>query len=156
MYATDAHIAVRAKIKAFTDFDDDEIKLLDGKFIHRAKFKTLFDASYLKVEAEGLLDVSSDILYKFSRFEGKYVSINKLLDERLAQPSFAFDVIGLNPNLLYKLHKCMIPFGEYAGGLHLHFADNNKNKLVPAAIIAKHPDHDFKDLVGLIMPIALK
>jgi hypothetical protein len=159
MFATDAHIAVRAKIKTFTnfDFDDDEIKMLDGKFIHRTKFKTIYNATMVKVERDGILSIGDDILYKFTKQDGKYPNLDKLLNERLQKESCAHSLIGLNPKFLDTLHKAMTPYGEVRFGLHLHFAKTKEAALerdrVPAPIIVKHPDYDFSDLVGLIMPV---
>ena len=40
-YATDCHILVRARLTDISNFDEQELSLLDGKFIHGNFFKEI-------------------------------------------------------------------------------------------------------------------
>ncbi len=58
MYATNAFMAVRASIKEHTGFNEDEIKLLNGKQISAANFLKLYSCGVLFVRENGIEDGS--------------------------------------------------------------------------------------------------
>ncbi len=69
MYATNAFMAVRASIKEHTGFNEDEIKLLNGKQISAANFLKLYSCGVLFVRENGIEDTSNGVLYKFKESE---------------------------------------------------------------------------------------
>lgn len=149
MYATDAHIGVRANIREYTDFDEGEIKVLNGKFIHKKKFATLFKLQHLQITEDGILDVFEGVLYQWSKFNGPYVALGKNLEKHLSTEHSPIPKIGLDYKLLHRLGMAMEYRYENIHSLHLDFVSDAK------AILVTKPDVSTDNLVGIIMPVRL-
>lgn len=65
-YATDSHILVKARLTDISDFDEQDLALLDGKFIHANNFKKI-----VKSKGEELI-TSEAIVVKETEYEVAY------------------------------------------------------------------------------------
>lgn len=54
-YATDAHILVRARLTDISDFDEPDLALLEGKYIHGNNFKKI-------VKSKGVINITEDFI----------------------------------------------------------------------------------------------
>ena len=65
-YATDSHILVRARLTDISNFDEQDLLLLDGKFIHADNFKKI-------VGSKGEVSITSDaIVVKEAEYQVAY------------------------------------------------------------------------------------
>ncbi len=147
MYATNAHLAIKAKIDKFSTFSPDEIKLLDGKLIKSTSFKNIFNADTVKVSESGFFDVENDIEYKFTKMNIKFPDINKIFNERLTQVELPLGKIGLNSFFLNQLSRSMQGYRDSLNHLHLSFCGQTK------AFLVEHPHYTKEELCGIIMPV---
>ena len=152
MYATDAHIAVRAMVSAFSDFDEKEIALLDGKFISREKFKRIFASSLVQVIDEGILCCQYNILYKWERDTGmKYPNIDAVLRPRLdvdEAEAEAVKKIGLNPDFLQTISRTLMHREKLSYLSPILYFNGTKKP-----IMLLHPHHKKSELAGILMPV---
>jgi len=65
-YATDSHILVKARLTDISDFDEQDLALLDGKCIHANNFKKI-------VKSKGEVSITTDaIVVKEAEYEVTY------------------------------------------------------------------------------------
>ena len=65
-YATDAHILVKARLTDISDFDEQDLALLDGKCIHANNYKKI-------VKSKGEVSITTDaIVVKETEYEVAY------------------------------------------------------------------------------------
>lgn len=144
-YATNAHIAIRAKVEAISDgLEQSEIDKLDGKYIYKAKFEKILKAEIIEITDEGVKDTTSGILYFFDKRDEKYPNVDAVIPRD--KSDFKGTVrIGMNGNLLTKLNKA---FGNPS---HLVMNFNTENE----GVIVEHPEIKSEDFKAIIMPITL-
>lgn len=106
VYATDAHMLVRAKIRDISTFTDEEIALLEGKSIHANLLKKIYSHHFVEIKEDGF-HASDDkqgweIVYLFN--DEKSAPTPPNFEYILSKSEHAeLDKIGLNANLLSKL-----------------------------------------------------
>jgi DNA polymerase III sliding clamp (beta) subunit (PCNA family) len=147
MFATDAYLGIKASIKYFTDFSEDEIKLLDGKMLTKKTFAVLTKSKWIEVKEDGIHCMENNILYFWSKEEGKYPDLNKMIEQTFSNERTPLREIGLNPEYLSKLNKAM----KYGSGgynqMKLSFSGSMK------AIAVTMTENPIENIKGLIMPI---
>lgn len=141
-YATNAHILVRSKISEISDFDSDEIELLNGKQIHNKLFAQLIQNNWVEIDDRGF--VSSDdgnvVIYQL-RDDIKPYNWLAVLDGDVKKE--AISRVGLSAKLLETLARAM----GVSEGIELNFSTQN------GRIIVHQKGCGTPDVTGLIMPI---
>jgi len=150
LYCTDAHIMIKQKIDLH-GFDEDEIKFMEGKMIHRESFKELLKHKYVKVTKEGfeaIIDSENSILFKFSTRQDDFVAkMQKTLTEFKWEK---IDEIGFNYKFLSRLSDCFINPMANHGSICLQFqAANRAIRVVPNDSLA------VEDQFGILMPVII-
>lgn len=150
MYATDARVAVKAKVSEFTDFDEAEIAILNGRLIDAQIFKILYKTPFLEVTKDGILDKEKSILYMFKDNGFKYPNVDAVIpmwDEHLSNDA-KVNRMGLNPKKLNQLFSIM-GHPNSTDMLKLSFHGPNK------AILVENTGYNYRELVGVLMPVML-
>lgn len=106
VYATDAHMLVRAKITDISNFTDEEVALLEGKSIHAKLLKSVYSHNFVEVKADGFHASDEkqgwEIVYLFN--DEKTAPTPPNFEVILSKSEHAeLDKIGLKANLLSKL-----------------------------------------------------
>lgn len=144
MIATDAHVLIKAKTSVFTDFSEDEIQHLEGKFVHRDTFAKLLKVKMIEVDESGFKDLATKDLYNFSVPQGKYPNVESVMPGINTKE---IDCIGLLPNNINPLFKIMST-SDFST-LRLSFFEKNKAIKVTSEL------HNPSDIIGVIMPSML-
>lgn len=152
IYATDARIAVRARLTDVCNLADNEIALLDGKLIPSKTFKELQKASAIEVTADGIVvkDDFKTVTYAvFSEGEAsdygfKFPNVEAIISGNESKV-LRVERIGISTARLSRLAKAI-------GADNTHCAlgftgDNN-------AVIVRGSDKDV-DVIGILMPVLI-
>lgn len=141
--ATNAHLIVRLNLSAYSNLDEETIKRLSGKMIHRDVWEAILDASVITVEDDILhveqggikadYDITCDL--KFPDYDAIIRSVaNSIFDKK----SF----ICFNPKLIAIAQK-IFP----SDNLIMRFYENHEMMLL-------FPSGDAKGFIG-IMPLKI-
>jgi hypothetical protein len=147
VYATDAHILLKQNLKAHA-FTDDEIELMNGKFLHAAAFNEVYRYDSVTVTEQGFICRKGPVktIVEFTPFDGKYPDADAVIPTGPVSP---IDSIGLNMALIKKVEQLTL---SYTKNVKAHFRGKNK------AIIFTPIDSDDlepnADLI-LLMPVAI-
>lgn len=104
-YASNEHIAIKNGISEISNFDPDEIEILDGKAIKGKIYSELLKEHAVNINASGFHCFTKGVEkhYPFS-VPGKVPDIERVFTETGLEP---LDVVGLNPVLLETLQKAL-------------------------------------------------
>lgn len=145
VYATDAHMLVRAKIADISGFPEDQIALLDGKAIHAKALKKLYAHKHVEIREDGFHAIEEggmiEIVYKFAPDGLKRINFEAVLSK---QERADVGKIGMKAELLHKLTSAM----DCTDRTRLDFAGEG------GAIYVEPVDKDI-DIKGLVMPILI-
>ena len=145
VYATDAHMLVRAKIADISGFPEDQIALLDGKAIHAKALEKLYAHKNVEIREDGFHAIEEngmiEIVYKFAPDGLKRVDFEAVLSKKERA-----DVgkIGVNAEFLHKLTRAM----NCTDRTRLEFAGSS------GAIYVQPIESDI-DIKGLVMPVII-
>lgn len=98
--ATNGHLLVKQKLSATTLINTDQIKLLEGRFIHKAVWKEVFDmAKELRVENDAIVcqTDAGKVIYEFANHAMLFPDVETILDNCKKSPT---QQIGLNPKFI--------------------------------------------------------
>jgi len=102
--ATDAHIIVKQSLREH-GFNEVEIEIMNGKFLHKDAFNEVFRYDNVKVSEEGFncIDKKNNVsaLIRFSHIEGKYPNYKSLFE---TDKQKEVDEIGLKGSLLKRIN----------------------------------------------------
>lgn len=139
--ASNGHILIKACLHEISTFDDNEIEMLNGKFIHHNAFALLIKYGFCTVEEDGFLVSSSDYDLKIKFYDGeelRYPRYQHLFDEHQTTLT---DKIRLDSDLLNKL-------GSSVGSKDVRLGFGKYNH----AIMISFVEEDLINTIGLIMP----
>lgn len=145
-HATDAHIAVRAKMGDISDFSIEEIKLLDGKMIHKNLLKRVYAHKNVFIKPDGFHanDGYGEIVYLFETKDlGKYPNVYGAISEN--NTSWRLDKVGINVGYLQRLANamgCKTAKLEFTGK-------------IGTKILVKDTEFIDVDITGIIMPVVV-
>jgi len=142
MYATDAHIIVRAAVLAFSDFDPSEVDILNGKFLDVDTFKKVIACKHVVVTEEGITDLKTKALYRFAEVE-KYPDVEAVMN---VGPRNEIDEIGIQHNVLSRMLKVISSSGF--NGARYQFCAKNKG----ITILSNDSTLSENEFKGILMP----
>jgi len=99
MIATDAYIIIKAAVGKFSQFDQSEINILNGKFIHRNTFKKIMSCRSVSITEAGIVDLATKDLYCFADPEVKFPNYEPIIPTTNAP----IKRIGLTPKIAAKI-----------------------------------------------------
>lgn len=143
MYATDGHVAVKAKVAEFADFDENEVELLNEKFLHKDIFKKVLSCKMVKVREDGIVDMIHGTVYPWAKEDGKYPNIEAVIPKEFVETP----EIGLNPDVAKRIFDVLKTGIFY--GVKLKFSGSNKPITMHGTGI------DESALTASIMPIMI-
>lgn len=143
IYATNAHLLVKQKLETVHGMNVDEVKNLEGKFLHRELLRELEKYEVVRFEKEHIYALKSGVEAKFSYSSepGKYPNCDAVIPRIEGERSV--EAIGFDHNILKNLVSAMTPF---IGGHKYSFSGPNKG------IIVTGREYDIVDELGMIMP----
>lgn len=143
-YATNEHILVKNKISEISNFDEESISKLEGKFLHHSDYAAILKHSIIKIEDDGFsaIEGTRKVKYFFNNIDVKFPNCDKLFEDLKRSE---IKEIGFKPKLLVDL-KNALPF-DY-GAVKLLFTERHKQ------IIVLCPNKNYESK-GLIMPILI-
>lgn len=144
---TDAHILICQSLKK-NGFTDNEIKIMNGKFLHSDAFKIIYKQKNVYVTEEGFKCVNKNFLFTipFSPPPGVFPKWREVIPD--LNDSEPINRIGLNLKLIQLVRKITL---SKSLGSKLEFSARNKG------VVIYPNDSDFtdKDELILIMPITI-
>jgi hypothetical protein len=142
IYVTDAYLAVRLNLSTFCELSDEEIRNLEGKFLHRNLLKHLESCDFVKFEQNQISCLYKGIKskYEYTRDVGVFPNVNAVINELSPNP---VDSIGINPYYLLNIYEA---FNISFGGLIFRF--NSKDK----GIKVLKDQTDENTAVAILMP----
>lgn len=146
-YSTDAYKIMKSSL-SLHNFTDEEVKLMNGKFLHKNAFAELFKYNMVTATETGFRciknDVKCDIYY--SDFDGKYPNCETLLENYIKEGSKEVKQIAINPKYLDSLAKLFVY--DINVGRKLIFTGENKGIIILelGATLEKH------NQIGILMP----
>jgi hypothetical protein len=153
IYATDAHKIIKVKISEVSDFDNEEIELLNGNAIHPAFYSKILCLPKVKIEKEGIriiVDAFNSYVFEFMRNPADITEMcEKVFTNAITKAKGKISVheIGLNADFLHDICSAM-GFSSYMG-IKLTFSKQSD------AILIKSKDYDRKESIALLMPIMI-
>lgn len=142
MVATDAHILIKAKVKTFSDFEESEVEILNGKYLSSDTFKKVIACKHVVVTEDGIEDMKTKALYKFTEVDS-YPNYDAVMDVGLKSP---IDEIGITPVVLNRMLK-IISTPDF-GSCRFSFAAKNK----AITITSNNGDFSENDFRAIVMP----
>lgn len=144
MIATEGSILVKAAVLHFSDFDQSEVDILNGKFLHRNTFKKIMSCEMVTISDEGIQDIATKDLYAFSEVEGKYPNYEAVI------PHISENInhIGLTPSIAVKMFRILS--GQDFNSVKLEFHGLNR------AIKISLTGFEAGALTAILMPAALE
>ena len=144
MVATDAHIVIKAKVTSFSHFTDEEVEILNGKYLSSDTFKKVLACKHVVVTDEGIIDLNTKVCYVYASKEdlgGEYPNYESVL---LKSELLEIDKIGIKPAIAKKLFT-IISTSDFNNCV-LNFRGKNK------AITISHSDLLESDFTAILMP----
>lgn len=138
-YATDSYILVKAKLTDISNFDEQDLALLDGKFIHANNFKRIVKSKGVVNITEDYIEVTeTDYSVRYPLKKGiRYPECEKVLNgEREVTLQKEFGISADNLNRLSEVMDCY-------NGVQMEWRSNQMFMVKP---IGGH-----KDIKGVIM-----
>lgn len=161
-YATDAHLLVKQSLIQVHDFSSEELKHVEGKLISKkmwlegfkATKKALKDGDQYapKFTEEGMKiwDGIHMISYSYPKSDDlKYPECDQVIPS-VDETTSGIDSIGINPHLVARLQKAMVP--PYAIG-NFEFGFIAKNKAIKVKMVS---DYSYEQNCGIIMPVTIE
>ena len=102
--ATNGHMIVKQLLKSTSLLNDDQIKKLEGKFIHRNVWAELVDCYELLVENDTIVcrNEAGKVIFEFAQHAMLFPDVETVLDKYSVNPT---NQIGLNPKYIGTLSK---------------------------------------------------
>lgn len=139
--ASNGYVIIKAYLKEISSFTDEEIEMLNGKFLHRDAFKELIKYNDVEVDKDGFLvktDLFSMKINFYSKDDIKYPNYEKVISSLSKEK---IDFIGISLNRLSLLTECI---NQDKVKLEFNGTENG--------IIVKFLSEKIINSIGLIMP----
>lgn len=146
-YATDAHILLKQKLKAHA-FTDEEIEILNGKFLHAAAFNEVYRYDHVTVSEKGFICRKGPVktIVEFTDFDGNFPNIEAVIPTGELKP---IDSIGVNMAIIKKVEQLTL---SYVKNVKMSFRAKNR-AIIFTPLDAKDLEPDAELI--LIMPVRI-
>lgn len=154
-YATDAHIAIKAKLEDISNFSPEQLEMLEGYLLHRKHYEMILKADFVSIEKaeDGTVqfriwgeDKTSCIVPLTKEGEGfRYPNADKAVFNNPVGHE-PMPAVGINYNLLGALKAAM----GIKSRMEMHFSGNGKQ-----IDIIYNEDLLGYDVRGVIMSIVI-
>lgn len=143
---TDAHILIKQSLKLH-HFDEEEIKLMEDKKLHRDAFKQMYSYDIVKAEKDGFRCFKGivETFFYYSKDDGKFLNVEPVIPKGKFK---AIDSIGLDLRLLETAKKVIV-FNDWMTTVKLGFYAKNK------AIVITPTFKGEEDQICIIMPVMI-
>jgi hypothetical protein len=142
-YASNAHVLVRNKIAEFCTLDEEQIKLLQGKLLHKRHYQKILEYKHVKIfdtHIECFGNSKENARFYFCTEGMKYPDAEKITNEALNSPNESVDSVILRNNNIVQLQAALY------NSERCEFIFKGENR----AIILACQDSES---IGMIMPI---
>lgn len=145
-YATDSRILVKANLHVISTFDDNEINLLNGKFISKSTFKLLRKSDYTLITEDGyeIAIGEAKLNIKFDEVDGTFPNADNVIHSSFDRSRVAVEQIGINAHFVELARKAL-------GGKKHTFNFYGPTQAI--RIWCEDNAIDRDDIIVLIMPI---
>lgn len=147
-YATNAHIAVRAKIEDISNIDPRDIEALNGKALHYKQFELLLKHDSMEVEGNDIkmLNIGDNLTTTITlRDDIVFPNVDKVLEN--AEAGFRENPPTIDPCInIALLNKLCAALGNSNKKAGLRFCGLGKG------ILVKFAENEYWDVIGLLMP----
>lgn len=112
MYASNNRVLVRNRVEDCCTLPDDQIRMLDGKFLHWRSYKEILKRDYIVVLEDGIkcCDGDWDVMYRFGNSDClKFPNVKKVINDVMASESCDVSKFSVNERLLAVVRKAMFP-----------------------------------------------
>lgn len=140
--ATNAHILVKMELLKTSIVEPDQLKVLEGKFIHMEVWKEihkcdslLFHEEYIECHKNGIKKI-----FEYSESQGTFFNTNQIVIDIKEAGEIDARIITYNPHYINTIYKI---FGGNA--LHFSFTGSNKGTIV-------FPE-EYSGMMAVLMPI---
>ena len=148
-YATNAHIAVRAKIEDISNIDPRDIEALNGKALHYKQFELLLKHDSMEVEGNDIkmLNIGDNLTTTITlRDDIVFPNVDKVLED--AEAGFRENPPTIDPCInIALLNKLCAALGNSNKNAGLRFCGLGKG------ILVKFAENEYWDVIGLLMPM---
>ena len=148
-YATNAHIAVRAKIEDISNIDPRDIEALNGKTLHYKQFELLLKHDSMEVEGNDIkmLNIGDNLTTTITlRDDIVFPNVDKVLED--AEAGFRENPPTIDPCInIALLNKLCAALGNSNKKAGLRFCGLSKG------ILVKFAENEYWDVIGLLMPM---
>ena len=148
-YATNAHIAVRAKIEDISNIDPRDIEALNGKALHYKQFELLLKHDSMEVEGNDIkmLNIGDNLTTTITlRDDIVFPNVDKVLED--AEMGFRENPPTIDPCInIALLNKLCAALGNSNKNAGLRFCGFGKG------ILVKFAENEYWDVIGLLMPM---
>ena len=143
--ATNANILIRQNLKLY-GFSEEQIKLMQEKFLHKNTFKLLLGLEIKEVDADGIVALKdgSEIKFLFAKADWKYPNYEAVLP--FNSPVQMIDEIGFNDKNIQKILSVMF---NSTGGFKMCFYGKSK------AIKITSTSENESEQMAILMPILI-
>ena len=148
LYATEGHVIIRHHL-SLHEFNDKEISIMNGKFIHKNVFVELYRYKELKVIEDGIVGIKNDVeaLFEWKDCEGKYPDTDRILKEALDENNNTeLDLISFNVKIFELLKKALV-LDNVSNAVSFKFKGINKGILVTVA------GTSINEQLAILMPV---
>lgn len=148
VYATDAHVLIKQSLSDVHGFTDEEIKILDGKMVHRDVLKKLHSLENVKVTEEGIvadLSVNAKATYHYFDTQGdsfRYPNAEAVIPQKFGDTTDK--KIKFDPRNLKKLSD-----GLVGSNIRVEFSFTDGNPIVVTT-----GEFTPNQQIGILMPVA--
>lgn len=148
-YATNAHIAVRAKIEDISNIDPIDIEALNGKALHYKQFELLLKHDSMEVEGNDIkmLNIGDNLTTTITlRDDIVFPNVDKVLED--AEAGFRENPPTIDPCInIALLNKLCAALGNSNKNAGLRFCGLGKG------ILVKFAENEYWDVIGILMPM---
>ena len=148
-YATNAYIAVCAKIEDISNIDPRDIEALNGKALHYKQFELLLKHDSMDVEGNDIkmLNIGDNLTTTITlRDDIVFPNVDKVLED--AEAGFRENPPTIDPCInIALLNKICAALGNSNKNAGLRFCGLGKG------ILVKFAENEYLDVIGLLMPM---
>lgn len=147
-YASDGHILVKNKIKECSSINDEQIQILDNKYLHKDHYRDILKYDIIEISEEGIeakkVNGGEKAFFYFSNAEEyKYPGAENLLQNIINKPNLDTNNVGLDLKLMDRLRKSLFD----SDTCKFRFKGDNLNLNVILESLGENMS------MGLIMPV---
>lgn len=109
-YASDGHILVRNRLSEISNFSEEEIQALDGKFLSAKSYKEILKYDDVLISEDGLECSKGDdkVFFYFKNMQGtKYPNAEKIIEQYLNKQTQSVYETRFNIKLMSRMNEAL-------------------------------------------------